>query len=116
MKKKAKKEELQTVWTLFYSHRHGNDITVYDTENAAKKSALEIVESYKDDYDPDPSEYKTPEDMLNNWWEITSGEEGLEISGHQVIKEEIPNSVQFIKDNLKRPLSRNPKSKVNKVK
>lgn len=34
------------VWVLFYSHRHGNDIRVYGSEERVYKAAAEIVEEW----------------------------------------------------------------------
>ena len=36
----------QTVYVLTYTHKHGEDVTVYSTEHAAKRAAGDIARVY----------------------------------------------------------------------
>jgi hypothetical protein len=38
------------VWTLFYEHKHGADISVYATKRGAELSAMGVVLDFLDDF------------------------------------------------------------------
>ena len=54
------------VHTLSYEHKHGTDLTVYDSEEAAIESAQEIMRENVDDWEDKEAEYLKMKDLIEN--------------------------------------------------
>ncbi len=66
------------VWVLHYTHKHGDDISVHASAEAAQGAANALVSEYR-------AEFEVPADLSNqdaseDWYELTNGRENLEIT------------------------------------
>lgn len=74
--------EKEEVYVVSYSHKHGEDVSVYDSEKAATFGALEIVREWRDDFGIDDD--ITDEQALEQWCEYTSGCEDITINQSRI--------------------------------
>lgn len=73
------------VTVLLYTHKHGTDVTVYTTAQGAAKAAEEIVAEYRDDFDIDKG--ISDEEAAGDWFQLTDGQENIELVDTQVVEE-----------------------------
>lgn len=76
------------VWVTIYTHKYGNDINVFETEEQAEEHRQEIAREYWDDTlidEPMPSD---PQEAADAYFEHVTefGEEYFECSQQEIIR------------------------------
>lgn len=64
-------------WVILYKHRHGMDIFPTNSEEDALATAAVLVSDWRHEFTID--EGISNEDCVERWWELTGGNEDLEI-------------------------------------
>jgi len=70
--------EVQPMTSVVYTHKHGTDVYPCLTPEAAEEVAKNTALEYADDFYVDREQF-TPQEMVDNWMEITGGQENIEI-------------------------------------
>ena len=60
----ALRQSGEFVWTIKYSHKNGDDVTVYDSEASALDSAVEIMREGAKSWSNDEQEIKDFEELM----------------------------------------------------
>ncbi len=66
------------VWVLHYTHKHGDDISVFTNADAAQGAAYAIVCEYRTEFEVPAA--LSNQDASEDWYELTNGREDLEIT------------------------------------
>lgn len=72
------------VYTLTYSHKHGEDVSVHATEKAAEKAIEDIVDTYWGELFPDVDPATVPADERVDQYFDASGDESCAIEECEV--------------------------------
>lgn len=81
---------MTTVWVVEYSHKHGTDIMVAETEQAARDALADVVTGYWNDVRYEPGVPGSPDDLstdqvLSIYFGAIGPEENYEISEQLVL-------------------------------
>lgn len=87
----APESTIKTMFVCFYTHRHGHDITVHWTAEAAAETARNIMRNNEDEMGPDPEVPRLEDGEIDfskiepeEWGDLTDCQEFLEVFPTQV--------------------------------
>lgn len=102
MKSKKGKKRPTHVWLLHYRHRHGSDVSVYETHKAAIVAAMWIIIDWRDELDREDA--KKVAKLINQQKYESALDAWQKIQNHDYDGEEIEIESQVVE-----PLRAGPK-------